>query len=145
MPKGTLAIKLYHGNHEVIPFNQDIPPHFEPGDAVHGEAIGTFEKSVKLDRFLTYLKWRILDHGEVSSEKVAAKFDTLASGDRASKVFVGFFDITLPENPWTYHGELFQIEWLIEVDTGKKTSWFLGEDIRQSIPITILPTITGLR
>src|SRR6185437_9728107 len=100
-----------------------------------GEVICSFSKETKLDHLLACLTWRILDHGTVSNETVVAMVDGLTSGNLANKVHTGVFEFALPESPWSYQGDLFSIDWVIKIETGKKTFPLVGNEIARAVSI----------
>lgn len=112
----------------------------EPGALIDVDITCTFNKEVEIKHMPVTLKWRIWEEGEVRGETKVQAVDALTSGHSAAKTHTGKGTLQLPSEPWSYQGTLFQIQWVIQIDTGQLTSWIFGSDLRASVLIEVLPT-----
>lgn len=139
MPRGSISFELHGGSKATALSSNEFVMQFEPGEEMHVEAKCTFVKPVALEHVQITLKWSIRQQGIVKDEIVALKLDAPMSSSVDGKSHSGTFTMKLPDEPWSFQGEYFEIRWMVEVDTNQKR-WLLGSHVSEAAAIWVRPS-----
>ena len=90
--------------------------HFLGGEKLAGIVTVHIKKPRQCRRFAMYLDYRTLGKYKRSREVVShAKLKRLTDADAKATTHQFQFSLTLPFEPWSYEGELFRVEWRIQM------------------------------
>lgn len=98
---------------EGSPFS-DAATHFAPGEVVQGSVQITPEKELDCRHVYARLQWRTEGRGD-EDKQVVAEQDIYQGVLRGGVPRHYSFHLRLPEQPWSYAGQLIRIVWEVEV------------------------------
>ncbi|MGD2057529.1 MAG: hypothetical protein PVF85_00475 [Anaerolineales bacterium] len=110
---------------------------FSPEEAVHGSVQITPENDLNCRHVYARLHWRTEGRGD-EDKQVVAEQDLYQGELRAGLPRQFGFSLRLPDQPWSYAGQLVRIVWELEVTLDIA----LARDPRASVPIVMRPMVT---
>jgi len=107
---------------------------YAPGDQLSGRLEVRFEEDCKVRRFELAVGWRTEGRGDEDS-RTAEVVELTESGSTVPKKFEHYFNIVLPEAPWSYAGNLIKIQWFV----GCYVKVGLKSEQRKEVEFDLLP------
>ncbi len=110
---------------------------FAPGEVVQGSVQMTPEKDINCRHVFARLQWRTEGRGD-EDRKVAAEQDLYQGMLQGGLPRHYSFHLRLPDQPWSYAGQLVRIVWEVEVSIDIAFT----RDPSASIPIVMRPEVS---
>lgn len=107
---------------------------FSPGEVVQGSVQITPEKEINCRHVYARLQWRTEGRGD-EDKQVVAEQDLYQGRLPAGLPRHYSFHLRLPEQPWSYAGQLVRIVWEVEVSIDIA----LARDPSAAVPIVMRP------
>ncbi|MGD8848469.1 MAG: arrestin family protein [Anaerolineales bacterium] len=111
-----------------------VAKHYAPGDVVQGSVQITPDKDLNCRHIYARLQWRTEGRGD-EDKQVVAEQDLFQGELRGSMPRHHSFLLRLPDQPWSYAGQLVRIVWEVEVTIDIA----LARDPKVAIPIVMRP------
>lgn len=107
---------------------------FTPGEVVHGSVRITPDGDLNCRHVYARLQWRTEGRGD-EDKQVVAEQDLYQGELRAGMPRQYPFGLRLPDQPWSYAGQLVRIVWEVEVTLDIP----FARDPRAAVPIVMRP------
>lgn len=114
----------------------DVARHFAPGEVIQGSVQITPEKDLDCRHVYARLQWRTEGRGD-EDKQVVAEQDIFQGLLRGGVPRHHSFHLRLPDQPWSFAGQLIRIVWEVEVSIDIA----FARDPRAALQFAMRPTV----